>query len=253
MKISFKFNPGRLSIYFLYVLSVIAFIAVSWFSFFYIFHDLGYLKNWFLSLNPCIYNATGWQSWFNPVTKENGNLYCIAAIIASITGLIYILWKWSKLNKIREYYLYSVTIAPRHVLFPGLLILLQIFLWLWGQTMVAPAFDEVFSAVNCAAVPVFQCMAYYMLPNNHIFFNVLNNILFHNAGDQVLTGRLISLFAWLVLVKWAYYWFAGQFKNRLFAFLASIVLAVQFSTWGFAFQARGYELYALEQWASFIL
>jgi len=51
-------------------------------------------------------------------------------------------------------------------------------LWIWGNKMAMPAYDEVFSAQNAAGIHPFQCVSYYMLPNNHLLFNLLNGLFF---------------------------------------------------------------------------
>jgi len=249
MKINLKYNYVKSVPY---LVSLTIFLAVAVFSYFYIYLSFEDTKGGYFDLNPCFYQANQWFQSFNPATKLSGDLYCTVAIITSIIGFIYVSWRLITLRRVKQK-TFALEIRPGAFIFPVFLCILQLCLWFWGQTMVAPSFDEVFSAVNCASVPVFQCMSYYMLPNNHVFFNLLNNILFHTASDHVFTGRIISLFAYLVLVIWAYFWFARQFKNRILAFLSAIVLAVQFSTWGFGFQARGYEIYALAQWAAFTL
>jgi len=252
MKINLKYNPERVLYTLQYLFAGIIFISVFWFSFFYLLYNLGSLKSWYLEISPCMYNVDGWSAWFNPSTKASGNLYCILAMVTSLIGLIYVSWKLRGSTKGDKRHL-LIDIHSLDLLFPVLLAIAQLCLWLGGQALVAPSFDEIFSAVNCAGIPVFQCLSYYMLPNNHVFFNVLNNILFHGASDHVFTGRLISLMAYLVLVIWAYFRFLKQFKNQVYAFLAAVVLAVQFPLWGFGFQARGYEIYALAQWGAFVL
>jgi len=52
-------------------------------------------------------------------------------------------------------------------------------LWAWGATQVPPAYDEVFSAVYCAGnESLLATWSYYILPNNHVLFNLLNGGLF---------------------------------------------------------------------------
>jgi len=125
-------------------------------------------------------------------------------------------------------------------------------LWIWGNKMAMPAYDEVFSAQNAAGIHPFQCVSYYMLPNNHLLFNLLNGLFFHSFADKVVTGRILSLIAYLALIISLYYWFKQLFKNRWLGLLASITLALQFPVWGFSFQARGYELYLLAEWGLLI-
>ncbi len=124
--------------------------------------------------------------------------------------------------------------------------------WFWGNNTALPAFDEAFSAQHIADIHPFQGVSYYMLPNNHLFFNFLNNILFHNVTDKVMTGRLISLIAYCATMVTLYFALVPLLKYRLLSLLMCLTLALQFFVWGFSFQARGYELYLLAEWGMFI-
>ena len=121
-------------------------------------------------------------------------------------------------------------------------------LWCWGNRMAAPASDEVFSALNVAGIHPFQGVSYYMLPNNHLCFNLLNNLIFHPVADKVFTGRLLSLVAYIAVIIVLYYWLQSVLANRWLALLCALTAGLQFQVWGFGFQARGYELYLLAEW-----
>ena len=68
----------------------------------------------------------------------------------------------------------------------------------------------------------------------------------------VTTGRFLSLLAYYALFMVIFHWLQEQFQNRWLAFLASIILMLQFPVWSFSFQARGYELYLLMQWCVYL-
>lgn len=123
-------------------------------------------------------------------------------------------------------------------------------LWAWGYGLVPYTYDEVFSAVWIADSYPFQALSYYMLPNNHVLFNLHNNLL--PFEDPVASGRFLSYLAYIftLLLVWA--WFRKIFNNRWFALLAVFVIAAHFPVWGFSFQARGYAYYIWAHWACFI-
>jgi len=125
-------------------------------------------------------------------------------------------------------------------------------LWRWGNQMAMPAYDEVFSAQNVAGIHPFQAVAYYMLPNNHLLFNLLNNVFFSAFTDKVATGRVISLAAYTGFVVSGFFWLKHILHSRWLGLLGVLALSVQFPAWGFSFQARGYELYLLAEWGLII-
>src|SRR5207247_1577156 len=103
--------------------------------------------------------------------------------------------------------------------------------WFLGNAAAKPAYDEVFSAQNIAGVHPFQAASYYMLPNNHIFFNLLNGTLFHGATDKVASGRVLSLLCYLGLITALYCWIKKLTGNYLMTCIVTLVLATQFPTW----------------------
>ena len=121
-----------------------------------------------------------------------------------------------------------------------------------GNAAALPAPDEVFSAIHFADIHPLQTLAYYKLPNNHILFNLINNLLFHAVDDKVASGRWISLIAYEVFMAAIFFWLTKLFENVGLAFLATIALSLQFFVWGFGFQARGYEVYLLAEWGMVI-
>ncbi len=228
------------------------FAAMAVFSVFYLFTGYYHLINWFCGMNGCFYRNTTWTTdFFTGKTKVAGNVYCIIGLVISIAG------GWFSVKKIidksvkpKEYIgcFFSIT----DLIIYGLLIIFSTAMWFYGASLVYPSNDEVFSAVNCAALPPFQTIAYYMLPNNHILFNLVNNIIFHGFSDKVATGRFMSLVCYWSIILISYSWLKQLFSNRWLAFAVVIALSVQFPVWGFSTQARGYELQLLAEWGAFI-
>jgi len=200
-----------------------------------------------MGMNGCFYRRDHWlDDFFNLHTKSEGNFFCLAGLLVS-AYLLFILFKRLKRP--------GKTLKLQFSQQNGYLILLCIAVgtvgWIWGNSLVHQGFDEVFSAVNCASLPPFQTLSYYMLPNNHILFNLLNSVLFHFADDKVFTGKIISLVCFWGIMAIVFAWLSAFIKNKALLVFATVVITFQFPIWGFGFEARGYELYALAEWFAF--
>jgi hypothetical protein len=217
------------------------------FNCFYLFSDYNYLVDWYLKMNGCFYRHEHWKdSFFTPATKEHGNVLCVMALGIEVILLYYLIKRLKPPGGSLK-----VKFTKGEILMLLLCILTGTVVWIWGYSLVHQGFDEVFSAVNCASLPSFQTLSYYMLPNNHILFNVLNGILFHYAGDKVFSGKLISLVCYWAIIAIAFAWLSSIIKNKILLIAATILLLFQFPIWGFGFEARGYELYAAAEWSAF--
>lgn len=217
----------------------------SLFSIVFLFASYEQLTHWYLAAGPAFYRQAFWsEEFFTQNAKSYGNLFCIAGLLAC-TILFFRLLRYRQIQKANSWLKCSLS-WPIYIL-----MLLGIAAWLYGNSMIHPAFDEVFSAVNCAGMPAFQTYSYYMLPNNHILFNLLNGLFFHFATDKVFTGRLISLACYLGIIIVIFHWLIHLLKSNLLAIFITLALMLQFNIWGFSFQARGYELSSLAALCSF--
>ena len=217
---------------------------------FYIVHSPAYLATWFRGLNPCFYRNIYWQrDFFTPDVKRHGNIICIAGI-AGIGILSVLLFRKRTDAAPRRFII--ITLSGWDVFYLLLLLLTGMGMWCYAHHHILPYMDEVFSAIHCAEGPPFQTLAYYMLPNNHVFYNLINNLVFHWADDHVFTGRLISGASFLCLLILLYGWCRQLLKHRFLAFLATLTISVHFQTWGFGAMGRGYELCLLSEWLAFI-
>ena len=226
------------------------FVISGLYAAFYLVHTWGYLSNWYIGLNNCFYRCNYWQTEvFTQTTKNSGNKFCVAAITICFAGIISI---WYKLKNRAKGNRITIKIPKVDLKYVTSLILICTCLWLVGAINLKPAFDEVFSAINCAGKPTFQTVSYYMLPNNHIGFNFFNNILFGLHCNKVFTGRLMSLVAFWGIAVIVYWFFLLLIKSSFFSFLGTLVILLQFPVWGFSFQARGYEWYAFAELLSFL-
>ena len=226
------------------VLLAVAFIFCSW----YIVSDYAHLSAWYRSLNNCFYHSTDWNNiYFTPQAKTTGNCFCLATAVISAIG-IFLLGKRFvyNLKKKRQPYFFSIPLID--LILSMTCIAAGCIGWQYGSHRALPAYDEVFSAQFSAGIHPFQTISYYVLPNNHILFNVINGIIFHSAADKVITGRFLSLLIYIMFILSLYTSLKWFFKERLLVFLTTLTLAAQYFIWGFAFQARGYELYLLAEW-----
>ncbi len=242
-------NPNTLRrIFFGGVILFLLFTAIG--SLCYMLCDYEYLKQWFLSLNSCFYRVPYWpDQFFTKTVKARGNMFAAAGIVLSISGILYVVVR-------RRRYFSRFAASPRvtNMEWPWYVpvIALAMGTWYWGQGLVKPSADEIFSAVNIAELPSFQGLAYYMLPNNHIYFNFLNGLVWKLTGiDAVQSGRILSMLAYTAFLCSAYHWLAQRLRNKYYAYIAIVPIALQFTVWAFGFQARGYELQLFCAWTAF--
>lgn len=218
----------------------------------YLLHSYAELRGWYLGLNNCFYQVETWsEKFFTPAVKNQGNQLGLLGLVLCLFGAGYLVYH-SRQAPVPE-----PSALPNQNWRPDVLYLLPVLavasgVWWWGNVRVAPGTDEIFSALYCAKVPPFQTVAYYMLPNNHLLFNLLNGILFGRADNLVATGRWLSGGAYLATVVLAYGWLRPLLKYRLLTAFVTLILALQFPLWAFGFQARGYALYALMHWGAFV-
>ena len=216
-------------------------LAITVFCCYYLFRGHTHLSQWYLRLNNCFYRAPYWNTQvFTPAIKSAGDHYALPALITAVSGIAYTIFRLRR--NIPDKAPLVITYNIYDILPTAACILSGICLWLWGNHQALPAYDEVFSAQNAAGVHPFQCISYYMLPNNHMGYNLLNNLLFHAASDKVVSGRWLSLICYCAFIVTIFFGLKKLLQNRWFALLLSIALAMQFQVWGFSFQARGYEL-----------
>jgi len=218
------------------------------------------LRDWYLARTPNLYRAATWPRYFfTPVAKTQGNWFCLGGLVLLVVGLV-----WWTLPRWRPAFLLKEPLAdyppePKSPLlaradWPYLagLLVVAAGLWGWGATQLPPAYDEVFSAVYSAGSgSVFVAWSYYMLPNNHLLFNVLNAGFFGWLGQPTVlltTGRLLSGLAYVATVSVIYRTLLGLTGSRILAAGLALLAALQYAIWGFGSQARGYALYALMHW-----
>lgn len=220
-------------------------ITILLFSSFFLASGYEKLISWYFSLGSCFYRSQYWTTtFFTHEVKSAGNIYCMVAIVLSTIGLLL------GAIKIKHIFLkiqlsLNTNVCLSSFLLALILIAFCIFLWYYGYKNAYPACDEVFSAQNVANVHPFQGVSYYMLPNNHLFYNLLNNIISPVFTNSIFSGRLLSLGFYSGFVIAIFAMAIHLLQHKLAAFAIAVTAACQFFVWGFSFQARGYELYLL--------
>jgi hypothetical protein len=123
------------------------------------------------------------------------------------------------------------------------------FLWLYQYFNADFWYDEVLSLTEFTLAPVVKTLADYSVPNNHIFFNLIQNLFFKALGvahieqilDKPFLARLWPLAfaaATLALVRHI----GRKFFDDFTALAAIIILATSLPFYNFAAQVRGYSL-----------
>jgi hypothetical protein len=210
------------------------------------------VASWFMGLNSCFYRSQYWQSdFFTPKVKATGNGYCFAALAVILMSISLLLRSLIKTIKSPQHF-FKIQFTFTAILQVAICIIAPVLFWIWGISLAPPSNDEVFSAFKCADIHPFQTISYYMLPNNHILFNLLNNILFHAASDKTITGRFFSLLCYCSMVLLFFSLFKTLLKNSWLALIVALGMSIQFPVWAFGCQARGYELLTLCGWTMFI-
>jgi hypothetical protein len=232
---------------------VILLAAVVCFTTFYLLSDYETLKQWFLSMNNCFYMRATWgEQFFTGVIKAKGNVYATAGLVIALVGIIYIVTRRKKYFSRQPDDQPTLTSSTSWLWYLPV-VAFAFVAWFAGEQNIKPSADEIFSAVNIAELPPFQGIAYYMLPNNHIYFNFINGFITRTTHiDSVLTGRILSLLAYIGVLCAAWHWFAKRLQNYFWAYVCLIPIALTFSVWAFSYQARGYELQLFCGWMAFL-
>ncbi len=110
-------------------------------------------------------------------------------------------------------------------------------------------FDEVDTLAEFCFVPLERTITFYPRPNNHIFFNLINNLYLrlirepslYSLMDHPFRIRLLSL-AYSLLASIYLYRIGSEILDRSVGVLATVFLATTVPFYNFAVQVRGYAL-----------
>ena len=228
-------------------------LCATWFSIFYFTTGYDTMKQWFLSLNDCFYRRGTWgESFFTPAIKAQGNVFAFAGAIIAPALIICIVLnrkRWMRAKAVVKGQPVTIAALKWYIA----VIILALVAGACSYLLMEPSYDEIFSAVNCAELHPFQVIAYYMLPNNHMYFNLINHLLFSWCwGDLVSSGKLLSVIAYVGVLLCIYHWLHSLIRRHFISFLALLPVALQFTPWAMAGQARSYEAELLCGWGSVI-
>ena len=227
-------------------------LVIVGFNAYYLLRGYDQLLADYLSLNDCLYRADDFSfSFFNKKTHRQGIYFSTLSLLICISIFFLFVRKYKKKLTERDF-IFQFHWKKETSIYLLLISLFSISAWVYGFIITPPSYDEVFSAHKATSLPLFQTLSYYMLPNNHVFFNVINRALFFWAEDKVLTGKIISLVAY---ISWNFVAFIAIRKltgSALLALIASLTLGLQLYNWGFSFQARGYEIYGCCEFISLL-
>jgi len=202
---------------------------------------------WYQQLNPNFYKSDQWTDlFFTPDVKSFGQWYSWSLVFFCVI----IVWISYSHRNHKELLVIQLK-APKITTEAVLVFLFAMLNWWFWQSKALYATDEVFSALNFADKPLFQTISHYPLPNNHIFYNVINHWFKYVTEDLVFSGRLLSgIFIAIMMVN--IYTFSMAFmKSKFTRLLIILLLLTVFPIMGFATQARGYSLHMLLGWIAF--
>jgi hypothetical protein len=128
-------------------------------------------------------------------------------------------------------------------------IVLPFLLWLLRYINLDFWYDEVFTLNNYVFVPLKKTITDYSFPNNHIFFNLINNVFLRFTAtkhiyeliDHTYVIRLLQL-AYTLVTLFYLYLIGKKFFNKFVAQVSLTLVATTIPYYNFALQIRGYGL-----------
>ena len=134
----------------------------------------------------------------------------------------------------------------------GIAIATPFLFWLYQYINLDFWYDEVWSLLNYSFAPLSRTVTDYAVPNNHIFFNLINNLYLRCVGEKSLYAlmdhpyviRLLPL-CYTLLTLFYVHRIGRRYFDRLAAWVSVIVLVTTVPYYNFALQVRGYGLSTL--------
>ncbi len=129
------------------------------------------------------------------------------------------------------------------------MVLLPFLFWLKRYINIDFWYDEVFTLTNYVFCPLSKTLTDYTFPNNHIFFNLINNIYLKILGikdiyqlmDNPYLIRLLPLIYTLITLFYLYR-IGRLFLSQLTATILLVVFTTTITYYNFAVQVRGFAL-----------
>lgn len=234
-------------------LGILLFVGILYLCFplYYLLHSRVALLNDYCAATPSFYRkALFTSSVFTEGLKQQARLLCLLSFgLLVISGFLIIPFLKIDCKQILRAQWLKIRASAIWLL---LLVFLTISLFVYGNALHPLCTDEAFSIVNFAQQPLVHLLTYYPLPNNHIFFNLINHFAGKVSGDYLLSGRIISGLFYVLLICSNYLFVQKIVHNKFISFLCSTLLAQQLMIWGFGAQARGYSLYYFLQWTALV-
>lgn len=234
-------------------LGVVLFLGILYLCFpsYYLLHSKATLLDDYCATTPAFYRkAIFTSSVFTDALKQQGNIFCLLSFpIIALFGVLML--PFFPLN-FKFIFVAQWLKIRSAAIWIAMLVLLTSVLFIYGNSLQPICTDEAFSIVNFAQQPLAHLLTYYPLPNNHIFFNLLNHFVGKISSDYLLSGRLLSGVFYVLLICGNFLFIQKIIQNKFISFLCSALLAQQLMVWGFGSQARGYSLYYLLQWGAFV-
>jgi hypothetical protein len=227
-------------------------LLVTGIAVFYLLSSRNALGEWWFSLNPCFFrNGQFMGTYFTPDTKTAGNYFCLLGLLITILVIIRTALRLKRYS--RQYFSFSLSYSGLDLLFIFLLLSYCTVMNIEGHRLVPIVSDEVLSGFILTRMHPFQLWAFYMLPNNHVLFNLANKFLFYPFADKAFTSKILSFIAYLSVIIILYTWLRNKLKGgRWSAFLVTGLIASQFTMWVYGFEGRGYEWQVFAAWVSLI-
>ncbi len=196
-----------------------------------------------------IYKKDNWtKDFFNPATYTAGLWFSRVGILVAVLAL----WAINKLKRNVELAAQNAKSDLEIVSNSVIIIALSLTIWIYYVLKIDAATDEIFSGYFFAEQPLWLTASYYPLPNNHIFFNLLNHLAYKLFGNAITTGKIISFLCYIITLLSVDRFIGQWISDRWLRLLIIALVAVQLPVFGYATQARGYSLYILLGWLAFV-
>ena len=110
-------------------------------------------------------------------------------------------------------------------------------------------YDEIFTLRNYVFTPILKTISVYDFPNNHIFFNLINNLYLKTLGvdnefalaDDITTLRMLMLAYGMLSILYTFL-IGKKFFSPMFGSASVIVLITTLPFYNIVMQVRGYGL-----------
>ena len=157
------------------------------------------IKDYYSLGDGCFYHAANFPNLLTNEVKSAGNICCLVAM-----PLVLVFSYWLRLALVSGMFQpigsYLKSFSRVNYLWLIALMIGCLGLAFYGHIYNPMSTDEAFSALNFSETPAARLLSYYPLPNNHIFFNLINHFFGLLIGDYILSGRILSCIFYCLLM-----------------------------------------------------